>query len=52
MAVLAQLQSDVTTALKAGDRERAGALRLIVSELQKADKEGGADEVEILQLWL
>ena len=49
MAVLAQVQSDVTTALKAGDRERAGALRLIVSELQKAEKEGSADEVEILQ---
>ena len=49
MAVLAQVQSDVTTALKAGDRERAGALRLIVSELQKGEKEGSFDEVEILQ---
>ncbi len=49
MAVLAQVQSDVTTALKAGDRERAGALRLIVSELQKGEKEGSSDEVEILQ---
>ncbi len=36
-------------ALKAGDRERAGALRLVVSELQKAEKDGGADEVEVLQ---
>ncbi len=50
MAVLEQVQSDVTSALKAGDRERAGALRLIVSELQKAEKESsGADEVEVLQ---
>jgi uncharacterized protein len=50
MAVLDQVQSDVTTALKAGDRERAGALRLIVSELQKAVKDGTAvDEVEVLQ---
>ena len=49
MAVLEQVQSDVTTALKAGDRERAGALRLIVSELQKAEKDGAADEVEVLQ---
>ena len=48
MALLEQLQSDATTALKAGDRERAGALRLCVSELQKAAKEGGADEVEVL----
>ncbi len=37
------------TALKARERERAGALRLIVSELQKAEKDGGADEVEVLQ---
>jgi len=42
----------VTTALKAGDRERVGALRLISNELQKAQKEAGAkevDEVAILQ---
>ncbi len=49
MAVLEQVQSDVTTAMKAGDRERAGALRLIVSELQKAEKDGAGDEVEVLQ---
>ena len=49
MPVLEQVQSDVTTAMKAGDRERAGALRLIVSELQKAEKEGATDEVEVLQ---
>ena len=36
-------------ALKAGDRERVDALRLIVSELQKAAKENGGDEVEVLQ---
>ncbi len=49
MAVLDQVKTDATSALKAGDRERAGALRLIVSELQKAEKDGGADEVEVLQ---
>ena len=49
MAVLEQVKTDATQALKAGDRERAGALRLIVSELQKAEKDGGADEVEVLQ---
>jgi uncharacterized protein YqeY len=47
--VLEQVQADVTASLKAGDRERANALRLIVSELQKAAKEGNADEVEVLQ---
>ena len=50
MPVLDQVRSDVTAAVKAGDRERAGALRLIVSELQKAAKEdAAADEVEVLQ---
>lgn len=49
MAVLQRVQDDAAAALKAGDRERAGALRLIVSELQKADKEGVADDVAVLQ---
>ena len=49
MALIERVQADAVTALKAGDRERAGQLRLIVSELQKAEKDGGADEVEVLQ---
>jgi uncharacterized protein len=43
------VQSEVTAALKAGDRGRANALRLIASELQKAAKEGNTDEVGVLQ---
>jgi hypothetical protein len=43
------VQSDVTASLKAGDREKANALRLIANELQKAAKEGKTDEVEVLQ---
>jgi uncharacterized protein len=43
------VQADVTVSLKAGDRERANALRLIANELQKAAKEGNADEVAVLQ---
>jgi uncharacterized protein len=39
----------VSASLKAGDRERVGALRLIVNELQKAAKDGNADEVAVLQ---
>jgi uncharacterized protein YqeY len=35
-----QIASDVKTAMKAGDRERVGALRLLLSELQKDAKEG------------
>ncbi len=50
MAVLEQVQADASAALKAGDRERAGALRMVMSELQKAAKDGGSgDEVEVLQ---
>jgi uncharacterized protein YqeY len=49
VAVLEQIQQDVTEAMKARDRGRVHALRLIVSELQKAAKDGGADEVEVLQ---
>jgi uncharacterized protein len=49
IAVLEQVQSDVTASLKAGDRERAQALRLIANELQKAAKDGDGDEVAVLQ---
>jgi uncharacterized protein YqeY len=50
MPLLEEVKSDVTAALKAGDKERAGALRLVVSELQKAVKDGsGGDEVQVLQ---
>ena len=49
MALIESVQADAVAALKAGDRERAGALRMIVSELQKAEKDGGADEIEVLQ---
>ena len=47
--MLEQVQSDVKDAMKAGERERVHALRLIVSELQKAAKENGGDEVQVLQ---
>ena len=35
--------------MRAGERERVHALRLIVNELQKAAKENGADELDVLQ---
>lgn len=47
--MLEQVKSDVTVALKAGDRPRANALRLVVNELQKAEKENGGDPIEVLQ---
>jgi uncharacterized protein len=49
VAVLERVQDDAKQALKAGDRARASALRLVASELQKAAKDGGGDEVEVLQ---
>ena len=35
--------------MKAGDRDRVGALRLVLSELQKAAKDGDADEQAVLR---
>jgi len=49
MSVLEQVQADVRTAMKEGDRERAGALRMIVDALQKDAKLGDGDEVAVLQ---
>ena len=49
MSLLDQVQADVRTALKAGDRERVHALRLIADALQKAEKDNGDDPVEVLQ---
>ncbi|MFL5899780.1 MAG: GatB/YqeY domain-containing protein [Solirubrobacterales bacterium] len=49
MSVLEQVQADVRTAMKAGDRDRAGALRMVVDALQKDAKLGDGDEVAVLQ---
>jgi uncharacterized protein YqeY len=46
VSLLDRVKEDVTTALKAGDRERANALRLITNELQKAHKEAAGTETE------
>jgi uncharacterized protein YqeY len=49
MTVLEQVQSDVRTAMKARDRERAAALRMVVDVLQQDAKLGKGDEVAVLQ---
>jgi uncharacterized protein len=49
MSLLEQIQGDVKDAMKAGERDRVHALRLVVNELQKAVKEQAGDEVEVLQ---
>jgi uncharacterized protein YqeY len=43
------MKTDLTTAMKAGEKERVGALRLILSELQKDAKEGKGDELAVLR---
>ena len=49
MQIADRIKSDVSSAMKAGERERVSALRLVLSELQKADKEGDADELAVLR---
>ena len=49
MTLTDRVKSDLTTAMKAGEKERVGTLRLVLSELQKAAKEGGDDEIAVLR---
>lgn len=49
MTVTEQLRADMTTALKAGEKQRLGALRLVLSELQRDSKEGPGDELAVLR---
>jgi uncharacterized protein len=49
MAIAEQIKLDLQDAMRAGERERVGALRLVLSELQKAAKEGGEDELVVLR---
>jgi hypothetical protein len=49
VSVIEQVRGDMTSAMKAGEKERVGALRLVLSELQKAEKDGNADEQAVLR---
>ena len=49
MAILEQVQADTRDAMKAGERDRVSALRLIADALQKDLKDGGDDEVAVLR---
>ena len=48
MSITEQVRTDINGAMKARDSERVGALRMVLSELQKAAKEGG-DELAVLR---
>jgi uncharacterized protein YqeY len=49
VSLLNQVQDDVKSAMKAGERERVRALRMVADALQKAEKDNGGDPVEVLQ---
>ncbi|HTC72992.1 MAG TPA: GatB/YqeY domain-containing protein [Solirubrobacteraceae bacterium] len=49
MPIAEQIKVDVQGAMRAGEKQRVGALRLVLSELQKAAKEGSDDELAVLR---
>jgi uncharacterized protein len=49
VSILEQVQEDVRSAMKAGEREKVGALRLVVDALQQDQKLGDGDETAVLQ---
>jgi len=49
MAIAEQIKTDVQGAMRAGEKDKVSALRLVLSELQKAAKEGGDDELAVLK---
>ena len=49
MQLTDQVKQDLTTAMKAGEKERVEALRLVLSELQKAAKDGDGDELAVMR---
>jgi len=49
MAIAEQIKTDLQGAMRAGEKDKVGALRLVLSELQKAAKEGADDELAVLR---
>ena len=49
MTILDQVQQDTHAALKAGERDRVAALRMVADALQKERKRGGDDELAVLR---
>ena len=47
--ILERVQADTRTAMKAGERDRVGTLRMLASSLQQDEKEGEGDAVAVLQ---
>jgi len=49
MTLVETVKRDVASAMRAGEKQRVGALRLVLSELQKAAKDGKSDELAVLR---
>jgi uncharacterized protein len=49
VSILERVQDDVRQAMKAGERDRVTALRVVVDQLQQDAKLGKGDEVAVLQ---
>jgi uncharacterized protein YqeY len=49
VSITEQVRGDMTSAMKSGEKDRVGALRLVLSELQKAHKDGSDDELAVLR---
>ena len=49
MTLADTVKQDVASAMRAGEKERVAALRLVLSELQKNAKEGSGDELAVLR---
>jgi hypothetical protein len=49
MELADRVKQDLTVAMKAGEKDRVSALRLVLSELQKDAKEGAGDELAVLR---
>jgi uncharacterized protein len=49
MPILEEIKADLGDAMRAGEKEKVSALRLVLSELQKAAKEGADDELAVLR---
>jgi hypothetical protein len=49
MTIQETIKADLTAAMKAGEKVRVTALRLVLAELQKDEKEGKGDELAVLR---
>lgn len=49
MAIVDEIQADVKSAMRDGDKPRLSALRMILAELRKDAKEGTDDELAVLR---